>query len=220
MPNKIVALCSGGLDSKVLAYRLTEDGSTLHLLHFDFQKESSRHELAAAKATALELGCPLEIVNLDGFTRMQLGYLPTEYVMADELDTGSHPCGPKDIRAFAVVVAAGIHFAEIVGADTLAIAAIKEQVVALPSLREFFGTVGHVVGLLNPSLSPASVSVPFLKTSKADIVKLGKKLRVPMEASWSCYLGNDVHCGACANCRSRKKAFTSARVKDPTRYLR
>jgi len=60
---------------------------------------------------------------------------------------------------------------------------------------------------------------PFSKMSKADIVKLGKKLNVPYHMTWSCYKGGDYHCGKCGTCVERSEAFHLAGVPDPTTYL-
>lgn len=36
--------------------------------------------------------------------------------------------------------------------------------------------------------------------------------------TWSCYKGDEVHCGTCPTCRARKEAFAKAGVEDPTHY--
>jgi 7-cyano-7-deazaguanine synthase len=49
-------------------------------------------------------------------------------------------------------------------------------------------------------------------------VKVGARLGVPYEETWSCYEGGEVHCGLCGTCNERKEAFENAGVPDPTRY--
>jgi len=58
----------------------------------------------------------------------------------------------------------------------------------------------------------------FVKMSKVGIVRLGVELKAPMEMSYSCYNGAEVHCGGCATCRERKAAFKEAGVEDHTKY--
>ena len=62
------------------------------------------------------------------------------------------------------------------------------------------------------------LEAPFMGKTKADIVAKGYRLNVPFGLTWSCYKGEALHCGTCPTCRSRREAFKSAGVNDPTRY--
>ncbi|MDX1798509.1 MAG: 7-cyano-7-deazaguanine synthase [Candidatus Lokiarchaeia archaeon] len=42
-----------------------------------------------------------------------------------------------------------------------------------------------------------------------DVIILGKKLKVPLEWTWSCYSDGDQPCGKCNSCRKRNKAFSN-----------
>jgi len=63
-----------------------------------------------------------------------------------------------------------------------------------------------------------TVKAPFVNNTKAQIVKLGSMLGAPLELTWSCYKGGDLHCGTCGTCVERKEAFQLAGVPDPTAY--
>ena len=63
------------------------------------------------------------------------------------------------------------------------------------------------------------VVAPFLTKTKAEIVQLGASLGVPLEQTWSCYKGGELHCGTCGTCVERREAFELAGVKDPTIYM-
>ena len=41
---------------------------------------------------------------------------------------------------------------------------------------------------------------------------------MPFEKTWSCYKGQDLHCGRCGTCVERREAFYLAGVEDPTTY--
>ena len=59
---------------------------------------------------------------------------------------------------------------------------------------------------------------PFVDMTKAEICKLGAQLQVPYEKTWSCYQGNELHCGRCGTCVERREAFYLAGVEDPTEF--
>ena len=59
---------------------------------------------------------------------------------------------------------------------------------------------------------------PFLHLNKDEIVRRGAALGVPFEETWSCYVGEELHCGRCGTCVERREAFELAGVDDPTRY--
>jgi 7-cyano-7-deazaguanine synthase len=74
------------------------------------------------------------------------------------------------------------------------------------------------------------IAAPLLDYDKDGVVRLGEKLGVPWEYTYSCYAGVGfterkgkkipVHCGWCSNCRRRFLAFRDAGVYDPTIYAR
>ena len=59
------------------------------------------------------------------------------------------------------------------------------------------------------------LEAPFVKLTKADVVKIGLELSAPYELTWSCYEGGDKPCGKCGTCRDRAKAFELNGVDDP-----
>ena len=62
------------------------------------------------------------------------------------------------------------------------------------------------------------LSTPLIELDKSQVVKWGDELGAPFALSWSCYAGEDVHCGTCPTCRARKEAFFNAGVVDYTIY--
>lgn len=63
-----------------------------------------------------------------------------------------------------------------------------------------------------------NVEGPFVSLHKKDIVKMGLKLHVPYELTWSCYEGHEKACGKCGTCIDRKNAFKENGVVDPIEY--
>ena len=58
-----------------------------------------------------------------------------------------------------------------------------------------------------------------LFTEKNEIIKLGvKKLKIPLEKTYSCYRGHLFHCNSCLACYSRRLEFKKAKIVDKTLY--
>jgi 7-cyano-7-deazaguanine synthase len=81
---------------------------------------------------------------------------------------------------------------------------------------EFIGAMANAIYI--GSYMAIRLHTPIQWLMKHEIVTLGDKLGVPFETTWSCYKGEEHHCGTCPTCRSRKQAFEIAHVVDPTVY--
>ena len=66
---------------------------------------------------------------------------------------------------------------------------------------------------------PIAVETPFSKMHKAEVIRRGLQLGVPLELTMSCMEPRDgLHCGRCSKCRERRDAFAEAGAADPTTY--
>lgn len=83
---------------------------------------------------------------------------------------------------------------------------------------EFFGAMARAlsIGLDHP----IDVVTPLASCHKADVIRLGRDLGVPLELTLSCMNPQDGrHCGRCSKCRERRDGFRDAAVEDRTAYV-
>ncbi len=67
--------------------------------------------------------------------------------------------------------------------------------------------------------TPIAIEAPVAGLHKADVIRKGIALGVPLELTLSCMQPKDGrHCGRCSKCRERRDAFREAGVEDPTSY--
>lgn len=81
---------------------------------------------------------------------------------------------------------------------------------------EFIGAMANAIYI--GTYHQVRLHTPIQWSSKADVVALGERLGVDWKSTWSCYKGEDQHCGVCPTCRARREAFIAAGVSDPTEY--
>jgi 7-cyano-7-deazaguanine synthase len=77
---------------------------------------------------------------------------------------------------------------------------------------EFIGSMANavIVGTYNK----VRLRAPLQYMDKRNVVYSGLRLKVPFHLTWSCYKGEEKHCGICPTCRSRKDAFAANGAED------
>ena len=82
---------------------------------------------------------------------------------------------------------------------------------------EFFESMARALSL--GLAHDIRIDTPFARKEKADVIRLGIELGVPLELTLSCMNAKEgMHCGLCSKCRERRDAFNEAGVPDLTRY--
>ena len=59
---------------------------------------------------------------------------------------------------------------------------------------------------------------PFTNLTKGQIATRGRELGINYAETWSCYKGQEKHCGKCGTCVERQEALAEAGIADPTEY--
>lgn len=221
-PRAVIVICSGGLDSVTLLYHLRACGSAVRLLSFDYGQRH-RRELECARQAAASLRVPHQVVDLRPVGALLDGSALTD--RAVPVPDGHY--ADESMRATvvpnrnALMLDIAVAVAVTAACDAVAFGAHGGDHPVYPDCRpEFVEAFTASARLANDGFLPAGFSVlaPFLRMSKADVVRLGAGCGVPFGRTWSCYRGGARHCGTCGTCTERREAFTRAGVPDPTAY--
>ena len=219
---KAVVLLSGGLDSAVTLAHSVRDGNETVALSFRYGQRHTR-ELDSAKAVAKYYGIEHRIIDIDlSMFRSSLTDM-SKNIEKDRKDIGSDiPDTYVPARNIIMLsVAAGL--CESLDASEIYIGANSVDYSGYPDCRkEFFDAFGEMIKKgtkAGVEGRPVKVITPILKLSKAEIIRLGKKLNAPLHLTWSCYSGGDKACGHCDSCILRLKGFEEAGYTDEVEYI-
>lgn len=211
---KAIILLSGGLDSATTLYFAKHKGFDCSCLIFDYGQRHKR-EIKSAKRIAKKANCPYIVLRIDlpwkgsalldksvAVTNKRTSKIPSTYVPARNI----------------IFLSFALSFAESKGASAIFIGAHAQDYSGYPDCRpEFYKTfekvvsVGTKAGVEGKSIK---IETPLINKNKAEIIKLGAKLKVPFELTWSCYRGGSVPCGKCDSCFYRAKGFKESKIRD------
>ena len=222
MKNKSVIIFSGGLDSTVLCYKAVADNLDVHAITILYGQRHAR-EVKGAKKTAELLGINHLVIDLNSINQLLQGSALTD-------STVEVPEVPETTEHFetlkstivpnrnAIFLSVAIGYSESIKANQIYFGAHHSDRGVYPDCRKEFVEAFETAERLANDNPELSISAPFVEMDKSEIVTLGKKLGVPFEHTWTCYVGGDLHCGVCSACNERKRAFRESGVKDPTVY--
>ena len=206
-----LALLSGGMDSTTLLAHTAAEAA----LFIDYGQRHIR-EHRSARQVADHYHIPLYEVNLREFGSAVRSALtsgdmavPHGHYAADNMAITVVP----NRNAVLLSVAAGICASRGLGRVVIAVHAGDHAV--YPDCRPEFITALSAATRLGCGVT---IDAPFSHYTKTDIAVLAGRLGVPLELTWSCYEGGELHCGRCGTCVERAEAIHAAGLLDPTRY--
>lgn len=215
-----LVICSGGLDSVTLAWQVAREATLSGLISFNYGQRHLK-ELDAAAVCAQQLGVPHDIVDLCALAAL----LPGSALTDDAVDVPHGHYQEESMRATVVPNRNPIMMSIAFGAasarelDAVALAVHGGDHFIYPDCRPaFIDAFAEMERQALDGVHSPVLQAPFVNNSKADIVRAGAVLGVPFAETWSCYAGDDIHCGRCGTCVERREAFQLAEVADPTEY--
>lgn len=199
---KAILLLSGGIDSATLLWKVRREHE-VHALTIEYGRVN-RMEVKAAKALARLAGVAehivfgmddlLELEELDRGASAKLG-VPSCYIPARN----------------AIIFGLAAHFAELRGASAIFTGQIRDDTFPDAS-QAFIDDYNRIIAMGRPPgvATETRIAAPLIRMGKGDIVKMAKRLGVPIEKTWSCHRDGETPCGICEGCRS-----VSSFLKEP-----
>ncbi|WNI18831.1 7-cyano-7-deazaguanine synthase QueC [Actinacidiphila sp. ITFR-21] len=219
-PFTAVVVLSGGMDSTVLMAHYAALRFALVAVTVDYGQRH-RREIDSARQIAAHYGAAHHVVDFSGFGALLGGSALTD----DSVSVPDGHYAEQSMRATvvpnrnAVLASVAVSVGVAVRAGTVALGMHSGDHFIYPDCRPpFVAALRELVAVANEGFATPLVQAPFMDWSKADIATHGTRLGAPLERSWSCYKGGEVHCGVCGTCYERREAFQLAGLTDPTEY--
>lgn len=224
---KAVVLLSGGLDSTTTLalaktqgfeiYALTANYGQRHQVEIDFARKIA-DGFKVAKHSIIEidlrqfggsaLTSNISVPKNRSFDEMEKE-IPVTYV----------PARNTILLSFALA------WAEVLGSTDIFTGVNAVDYSGYPDCRteyiQAFETMANLATKAGVEGRKLTIHTPLIDLTKADIIKLGTKLRVDYSLTLTCYEPSSTGeaCGICDSCILRAKGFQDAGAEDPTVYL-
>lgn len=211
-----VIILSGGVDSTTLLHYKKQRIALA--LSFDYGSNHNHREIEFAKWQCSQLGVEHIVIPLDFMGKYFQSSLLTG---AQDIPKGEYDA--ENMKSTVVPFRNGIMLsiacgmAESRGLKHVMMANHGGDHAIYPDCRPEF-TKAMSGAMKAGTYEGVTLIDPFTHITKGDIIALGHKLGVDYGYTYSCYCGNEKHCGECGTCKERRQAFEDAGIIDPTEY--
>lgn len=217
---KAVILLSGGLDSATTLFWAKDKGYRCYALSFDYGQRHKR-EIKRAGSLVKRAKCNWRLIRFKlpwaGSALLDKKIPIPKHRLVKEISK-KIPSTYVAARN-SIFLSLALSYAETIKAKAIFIGANAVDFSGYPDCRpnyyKVFNKLTKLATKAGREGKNIKVIAPFIKKTKAEIIKIGNKLKVPFELTWSCYEGKTKPCGYCDSCLLRAKGFKEAKVKDP-----
>lgn len=213
--NALIVL-SGGMDSVTM---LHEYANSIDLaVNFFYGSNHNARELECARYHCRLLG--VELVEID------LSFIGSYFHSSLLEGPDAIPEGNYDFDNMkstvvpfrnGIMLAAAAGLAESRGLSTVMIANHAGDHALYPDCRDSF-IQAMAEAIKAGTYEGIALEAPYTHLSKTDIAVRGKQLGIDYATTYSCYRGQEKHCGRCGTCRERRQALAEAGIEDTTEY--
>lgn len=222
--DKAVVLVSGGINSAVAAAVAREQYEP-HFLHVAWGHRTAERELSCFEGLAAHLRIDATLVaELAWLSSLGGNSRSSRKALIEDISTlGGETPSTFATGLIPTMLSTAATWAAAVGAKRIIIGTSEDYDVPGPPIsklypdyrREFVQTFNLMLEYAKPKGRDLLVEAPLAELTRQEIVLLAKRLKLPLEKTWSCYRNNDEPCGKCLGCGNRISGFLSAGIPDP-----
>ncbi len=216
---KAVLILSGGVDSSTLLYHLLSKGYEISALTFVYgQRHSKEVEFAKKIVERVKETAEIEhrIVDITPIHNLiSFGALTGKEDVPEGYYTEERQRATVVPNRNMILLSIAAGYAVKIGAKEVYYAAHRSDYSVYPDCRKEFVKALDTAIYLGNLWNPVELKAPFIDITKAEIVSMGLRLKVPYELTWSCYRGEERPCLRCGTCIERTEAFLLNGVRDP-----
>lgn len=217
MPQKVVVIYSGGMDSFTVLNKAVREGHEVFALSFNYGQKHVR-ELECAAQVCESLNIHHKVVDISAINQIIAGSALTDDV---EMPEGHYE--EENMKSTVVpnrnmiLLSLAVGYAVSIQAEKVYYGAHSGDHAIYPDCRpEFVNKMNDVCKIAN--YEEIEIVSPYLNVSKIDILEDGLKMGLNYENTWTCYNGRALSCGKCGACQERLEAFKLNNATDPLSY--
>ncbi len=218
-----IVLSSGGLNSAVLAAVAAAEHD-LSLLHVRFGHRAAEREAELFDKQAEHFQAAHRLVvemphfaEIGGSSRINRKKQIEDVLAMNDAESKTYIPG-----LIASLTAAAFNWATQLGASSIFLGASEclgppgpRTAGVFPDYSRDFMHVLQQSWIVAYPYRRITLETPLLELSRADIIRLGKRLKAPFELTWSCISSGSKPCGGCIGCATRNRGFLDAGIADP-----
>lgn len=215
---KVVHVFSGGLDSTCLLAEMVKAKFEIECLGFNYGSKHNEKEISAAKDIAEYFDVRYRLVRMPFINYLFKsdllltgGDIPEGYYRDENMSRTVIPLR----NGIMAMIAAG--YADSIEYNYVSLGIHSGDHVIYPDCRpEFAQFLGMTI--LAGTKNQVDLYTPYLHLDKSVILGRGYAAGVPDFLTWTCYKGEDLHCGVCGACVERQEAYNKLGYSDPVKY--
>lgn len=205
---KTIVLLSGGLDSATLFYYLRKKGQgEIIPLFFSYGQKSERKEYCAARTLSTNLGFELAERKISNIFANSGSSLLVNNRKSISVEFGQGRERKIENRNTEVEFRNGVFLSAAISL-AMQLSTRENCVVSYGAILTHAGFrdcskifVQKFDDLAKfVSQGKVMVEAPFVEKGKDEVLKIARELNVPIQQTWSCYLGGDEPCRKCPAC--------------------